>query len=1162
MKTAICIAVLLASGIGAIPVRPEVAEGAQIRYVDAGAGGSNDGTSWTDAFTDLQDALTAAVTGDEIWVAAGIYKPTAGTDRTVSFVLKSGVALYGGFSGAETERGQRDAAANVVTLSGNIGDTGSASDNSYHVIRGGGADETAILDGFTVADGNADDIGENGNGGGMYNDSSSRPTVTACRFANNYADDQGGGMYNANFGRPAVSGCVFAGNRTSSMGGGMFTGYNSASAVTGCTFADNEASYAGGGVYCQRGAALAGCTFLRNRSSFGAGMAVVGAVTITNCTFADNVANRGGGMSISSGCTITNCTFSGNEAIDSGRGGGIRLCGDSSVVTNCIFWGDEEGEIVADPDCFPATPTVTYCVVEGGCDPATDALNHIVSGDPLLTGLADLGGGVETFAIRDGGSAIDAGTSSGAPATDQRGAPRPYPAGGSFDIGAFEYGAPAPTPVPIPTPTPTPAPTPVPSLKRRYVTENGGAAGRDGNDWDHAWASSDLRGGLSGAVAVTEIWVAEGTYKPTMGTDRAVSFALKTGVALYGGFAGTENSREERNPATHVTILSGNIGNKALSTDNSYHVVTGGGADGTAVLDGFVVTGGYAYRNIMNSDNYGGGIYIFEGSPTVAGCIFEDNYADFYGGGMYNEKGSPKVTGCVFRNNSSYLVGGGMYNRDVKSGPEVTACTFERNGARFGGGMGNGDGGRPTVSGCTFSENVAAYDGAGMWNMSAAPKVTNCTFVENIAQDAANSTGGGMFNSDSSPAVVNCTFSGNEAADGGGMYNDEGAPVVTNCILWDGDGRDLAIDGGSPTVTYCVVRGGCDAATDAANHIVSGDPLLLPPADNGGLTETCALRDGSSAIDAGTSFGAPDADQRGVSRPMLKGYDIGAYEYAPTPTMTPTPTPTGPTPGSPTPTVVPFPSGVPTPTLAPTSLPVSPTPGGPTSSLAPSGASTPTPTPSPSPVVIPPWIWVSGFGGGIIVSSSDIAGPTVSWDVLSSEALKDCLLRTNPEAIAAGDYNAGLVRFFSVTSTFLPEDRSAPESPDIAFRIEFTYGSTSPDYASEVFVLLRTFDERGDSAAYAMQHVACIALDPEGGKRSCAFTVRDGGVTDEDGAVNGSVSSHVASVVVTYRKGGTSPMPSSGEMGSGGGCSGGFAPVMALLVLPLFLRSGRSGDRR
>ena len=170
-------------------------------------------------------------------------------------------------------------------------------------------------------------------------------------------------------------------------------------------------------------------------------------------------------------------------------------------------------------------------------------------------------------------------------------------------------------------------------------------------------------------------------------------------------------------------------------------------------------------------------------------------------------------------------------------------------------------------------------------------------------------------------------------------------------------------------------------------------------------------------------------------------------------------------------------------------------------------------------------------------------------------------MQTNPDAIATGDYALGLVRFFSVTSAFFPEGRFCPESPDLAFRIEFTYGSASPDYASEVFVLLRTFDGRGHSAAYAMQDVAAIELDPEGGRKLCAFTVRDGGVTDEDGTVNGSVSPHVASVVVAYRKGASTPtpVPSSQDIrGGDGGCSGGFAPVLALLVLPLLLRRRRA----
>ena len=81
---------------------------AVIKYVDAAASGANNGTSWTNAYTDLQIALGTAVALDEIWVAAGTYKPTTGISRTASFWLAGGVTVYGGFAGGETMVGQRN----------------------------------------------------------------------------------------------------------------------------------------------------------------------------------------------------------------------------------------------------------------------------------------------------------------------------------------------------------------------------------------------------------------------------------------------------------------------------------------------------------------------------------------------------------------------------------------------------------------------------------------------------------------------------------------------------------------------------------------------------------------------------------------------------------------------------------------------------------------------------------------------------------------------------------------------------------------------------------------------------------------------------------------------------------------------------------------------
>jgi hypothetical protein len=119
------------------------------------------------AACDLQYAIGIANSGDEIWARNGTYLPTTGTDRSISFTLKNGVAIYGGFNGTETDISQRNPEVNVTTLSGDIGINGDASDNSYHVVAGVGLDSSAVLDGFTITAGNANGASQYSNGAGM-----------------------------------------------------------------------------------------------------------------------------------------------------------------------------------------------------------------------------------------------------------------------------------------------------------------------------------------------------------------------------------------------------------------------------------------------------------------------------------------------------------------------------------------------------------------------------------------------------------------------------------------------------------------------------------------------------------------------------------------------------------------------------------------------------------------------------------------------------------------------------------------------------------------------------------------------------------------------------------------------------------------------------------
>jgi hypothetical protein len=173
-------------------------------FVDLEATGTSNGQSWTDALIDLQPALSWAVQGVEVWVAAGTYMPSRefapGDPRSATFQMVNGVAIYGGFDpsfGDDTWE-DRDWDAHPTILSGDIGVGGDPADNVYHVFyhpAGMGLDSSAILDGFTITASNADHPDEpHDGGGGMYNEGSS-PALANCTFADNLAAF-GGGMMN------------------------------------------------------------------------------------------------------------------------------------------------------------------------------------------------------------------------------------------------------------------------------------------------------------------------------------------------------------------------------------------------------------------------------------------------------------------------------------------------------------------------------------------------------------------------------------------------------------------------------------------------------------------------------------------------------------------------------------------------------------------------------------------------------------------------------------------------------------------------------------------------------------------------------------------------------------------------------------------------------
>lgn len=310
------------------------------------------------------------------------------------------------------------------------------------------------------------------------------------------------------------------------------------------------------------------------------------------------------------------------------------------------------------------------------------------------------------------------------------------------------------------------------------------------------WGTAcDLQTAIAQATAGDQIWVAAGTYYPTTSTNRTISFSLKNGVSVYGGFPASGGNWESRDWPAQATILSGNIGSAGINTDNSYHVVNATRLDASTVLDGFTITDGYANGNspeekggglsaylsdmalthlvITNNfaSNAGAGLMINRSHPSLTDVEIRQNYAAGAGGGMFNYLSNPHLVDVSFINNSSGVYSGGMLNEI--SHPTLQSCTFTGNSTvDLGGGMYNEES-NPSLNSVVFTENTAGHLGGGMANSASSPTLTDVTFLRNSAEN-----GGGVANFLGTPLFQTTVFTDNSAKDGAGMYNEESEPTL------------------------------------------------------------------------------------------------------------------------------------------------------------------------------------------------------------------------------------------------------------------------------------------------------------------------------------------------------------------------------------------------
>jgi hypothetical protein len=716
-----------------------------------------------------------------------------------------------------------------------------------------------------------------GDGGGLYNDLGATMTVTDSTLSGNTAERYGGGIYNFGADLLTVTGCTLSGNSAFQEGGGIYNNIDGSLSVSNSTLFDNTGGSYGGGLSVDTRVE----------------------VTVADCTITSNHATRysGGGIHVSgiSGFRLLNSIVAGNQC---GSDLGLDILGDldNSSRNNLVGIGDRVLSGISNGSGGNLVGNAGFPI------------------DPRLGPLADKGGPTPTQAVLADSPARGAGTTAGAPATDQRGLPRVV--GGEIDIGAYQTQGPvagarvvlsAPGGVtqppvdhvrltlnhPIDATTFTPSQASLTGPAGTIsLTAVAAVPGSGGQQFDISFAAQTRPGDyyLAAGTAVLDVYgnplddpsprlfSLSGSAPCTLTVNSSLDTAnpsdpyltLREALAIVNSHTlpsglspqilarisgnlhagGSDVIVFDPDAVTGPIVLGGSQLELALPVSTAAVTIDGGSA-------GVTVDGNNASR-VLQIDV---GVEAAVNHLTVTHGVAQGFLIE--GGGIMNA-GTLTLTNSTLSANSAED-GGDLGNEGLLT---VSDCSLSAGSASSGGGIYNGQLGTMRVSHCTLMGNSGSNFGGGISNYSGTLTVSNTTLSANSGHQ-----GGGIYTS--GPLTVsNSTLSANSGSQGGGIFIfgvDPGASLVLQNSTLESNSASVGGGGidsfqGSVTVSNSTLSG--NSAPSGGGILAGGSPPLI-------LQNTIAAKntggsgpDINGRVQSGSSYnlvGAGDSTLTGIS---------------------------------------------------------------------------------------------------------------------------------------------------------------------------------------------------------------------------------------------------------------------------------------------------------